>query len=297
MTRRWRTSLLVWILVVSVAPAVPLMVFAGLVASRHLDRLMDALHTPVPQRAEAAAAQVEHRLARAQVALMVLATSQEALHGDLTALAEHAQRVAAAQADEVMVSLVDSAGQVRFATQPMPTQVAVRPEPVGLAGGREGPGGARRQIVVASWPLATDGPARYELRLSVPDTAFTQALRELAWPEGWVAAVLDPQHIITGRNQTPERFVGQPATASLVKAMVQGRTGIIETTTKEGRPVYSAVAPVAATGWDGVGGAPRDVLSAAARAYAANWAGVWPPAPHPPDRAAPPRPRAPSWYW
>ena len=117
MPKRMRTSLLVWFLVVSVLPVVPVMVFAGLVAARHLDRLQRDLHAALPERAGAAAAQVAHRLDLARVALTVLARSDAARRGDLDALQQHAQRVADDLADDAFISLIGPDGAPLFETQ------------------------------------------------------------------------------------------------------------------------------------------------------------------------------------
>lgn len=299
MPRRMRTSLLVWFLVVSVLPVVPVMVFAGLVAARHLDRLQLDLHAALPERAGAAAAQVAHRLDLARVALSVLARSDAARRGDLDALQQHAQRVADDLADDAFISLIGPDGAPMFETQAGPglarAAALLRQDSATLAAARpsQAPGGllptqvtesappplvapapeaaseatpgqrppVLPRLLVASLPLSLAEVPRHELRMVMSDAVFTRALQQQAWPEGWLAAVLDPRMIIAGRSREAERFVGQPATASLREALAAGRGGVLRTFTKEGLPAYTAVAPVGDSGWHVAVGASEDLLS------------------------------------
>ena len=117
------------------------------------------------------------------------------------------------------------------------------------------------RLLVASLPLSVAEVPRHELRMVMSDAVFTRALQQQAWPEGWLAAVLDPRLIIAGRSRDAERFVGQPATASLREALAAGRGGVLRTLTKEGLPAYTAVAPVGDSGWHVAVGASEDLLS------------------------------------
>lgn len=291
MPRRMRTSLLVWFLVVSVLPVVPVMVFAGLVAARHLDRLQRDLHAALPERAGAAAAQVAHRLDLARVALTVLARSDAARRGDLDALQQHAQRVADDLADDAFISLIGPNGAPLFETQAgqglARAAAQLRQDSASLAAARPpAPSGGLLpaqvtesapeaasdaapglrppvlpRLLVASLPLSVAEVPRHELRMVMSDAVFTRVLQQPAWPEGWLAAVLDPRMIIAGRSRDAERFVGQPATASLREALAAGRGGVLRTLTKEGLPAYTAVAPVGDSGWHVAVGASEDLLS------------------------------------
>lgn len=266
MNRRWRTSLLVWILVVSVLPVVPVMIFAGLVAARHLERLQDDLRASLPGRAVAAAAAVDSRLAVAAASLAVLANAEAARGGDLPTLKAHALRVVADQPDGAVIQLLGPAGVPVFSTDDRPDSAADSARagawlttglvPTAL------PDSAGPRVLLARQPVRIDGQPTHELTLSVPSAVFTQLLQRMAWPDGWVAAVLDPQRIIVGRNRDAERFVGQPATASLAQALAAGHTGILDTRTQEGTRVLTAVAATSISPWRVAVGAPRDQLSA-----------------------------------
>ena len=266
MNRRWRTSLLVWILVVSVLPVVPVMVFAGMVAARHLARLQQDLHASLPDRAVAAAAAVDSRLAVAAASLAVLANAQAATLGDLPTLKAHALRVVADQPDGAVIQLLSPAGVPVFSTADRPDTPADHARagawlttglvPTAL------PDPAGPRALLARQPVRIEGQPPHQLTLSVPSEVFTQMLQRMVWPEGWVAAVLDPQRIIVGRNRDAERFVGQPATASLSQALAAGQTGILDTRTQEGTRVLTAVAATSVSPWRVAVGAPRELLSA-----------------------------------
>ena len=261
MPRRMRTSLLAWFLVVSVLPTVPVVIFAGLVAARHLDRLQGNLHTALPERATAAAARVSHQLEEARTALSVLAQSDAARRGDLDSLAQHAQRVVADMPVEALISLAGPGGELVFETRGSPALVKAQGQ--GQAAGLStlATAGGQPRLLVATLPLSAPDLPPHQLRMVMSDAVFSRILLAQEWPEGWVAAVLDPQLLIAGRSRDAQRFVGQPATASLQQALAAGQSGVLRTQTKEGAPTYAAVAPVGDSGWRVAVGASEDLLS------------------------------------
>jgi len=80
-------------------------------------------------------------------------------------------------------------------------------------------------------------------------------------PEGWVAAVLDRSGTIIARTRDAERYVGQKAVPTLARAVQMESEGSLESTTKEGTPVYTAFSRSSLTGWTIAAGAPMTLVT------------------------------------
>lgn len=259
MTQRWRTSLLVWLLVVTILPLIPVILFATGVTASLLDRLHREQLAAVTERAAAAATAVDSRLAAANAALAMLASGEAARQEDPAALVAHAQRYVATQRDGTVIELHSADGQLIYSTAAAPLALA-QALPVQNAGP---PPPEPRALLARQRTSGEPGGvgAGYELTMTVPTQALNRLLQQLAWPEGWVAAVLDPQRLIVGRSQDADRFVGRPATPSLQAMLDKGAAGVFEAYTQEGVLVFTAVAPVGRSDWRVAVGAPKAVLT------------------------------------
>jgi signal transduction histidine kinase len=89
--------------------------------------------------------------------------------------------------------------------------------------------------------------------LSVPDSV-----------PGGTIAILDRRGFILARNRNADLYVGSPATADMVEAVRQGKEGTVESVTKDGVPVLTAISRGKLTGWSVLAAVPkRDLLSLA----------------------------------
>ncbi|WZB68089.1 sensor domain-containing diguanylate cyclase [Achromobacter xylosoxidans] len=97
-----------------------------------------------------------------------------------------------------------------------------------------------RYLVAIGVPVIVNNEVRYSLQAGISPEAIGRLLRRQALGEGWVAALLDSQGIIAGRTREESRFIGHPAVPSLRRAIENRAENTLESTTKEGAPVFTA---------------------------------------------------------
>lgn len=118
-----------------------------------------------------------------------------------------------------------------------------------------------RYLIAISVPVVLDGEVRYSLQAGISPNAIGKILGRQALGEGWVAALLDSQGIIAGRTRDGAQFIGQPAVSSLQRAVIARAEDTLESTTKEGTPVFTAFTHTSDGKWAVAVGAPSNVLS------------------------------------
>jgi two-component sensor histidine kinase len=105
------------------------------------------------------------------------------------------------------------------------------------------------------------------VRAALPLEPFSEAMRSLDAPDGWVVALLGPGNRIAGRSRAQEEHVGKIATPSLVAMLGSPGQTLFYSTNQEGEPVYTAVSRSSLTGWKSAVGAPaalaRQIISQA----------------------------------
>ena len=123
-------------------------------------------------------------------------------------------------------------------------------------------GGVSKQPTIAlGVPVVRGDAVVYSLNVGLSPSRIGNALGRRALPDGWVAAVLDSSGTIVARTRDAARFVGQKAVPTLAQAVQQESEGALETTTKEGTPVYTAFSRSALSGWTVAAGAPMTLLT------------------------------------
>ena len=199
--------------------------------------------------------------------LRVLASSNSLAGGELVRFRDRLRTVQKTEQIESYV-LVDAEGRLRVDTRAVQSggSVAAQLRPV-FATGKPSLSGAYQRPNDDGWGVALGVPV-----LGSDGVAFALAVTltsqqvlastKAALPDGWVASVIDSGGRIVARTRDAGRFVGQPATPSLLTA-IDGRTeGSTEAMTKDGQTVITAFSRSARSGWTIAVGAPRDLLHA-----------------------------------
>lgn len=117
-----------------------------------------------------------------------------------------------------------------------------------------------RYLVAIGVPVIVNNEVRYSLQAGISPEAIGRLLRRQALGEGWVAALLDSQGIIAGRTREESRFIGHPAVPSLRRAIENRAENTLESTTKEGAPVFTAFTHTSDGKWAVAVGAPANFL-------------------------------------
>lgn len=127
-------------------------------------------------------------------------------------------------------------------------------------------------IISVDVPVFIGGQVAYSLGITVFPEDLNRILREQNLPSGWVAAILDGEGTIVGRNLAPKKFIGSKATPALRQALTQSREGTVELTSQEGIPLQGAYSRSSATDWAVAIGIPRESLQQAMLASLARLA-------------------------
>jgi PAS domain S-box-containing protein len=131
----------------------------------------------------------------------------------------------------------------------------------------------RTPVVAIEVPVFLEGRASYGLAMPMWPERLGDILLKQKIPSGWVAAIVDRTGTIVARTHSPEKFVGQKGSASLLRSMSEMPEGMTQGTTLEGTPVFSSFSRSSLSGWTTAIGIPRsaviDRVERAALLYAA----------------------------
>jgi signal transduction histidine kinase/ActR/RegA family two-component response regulator len=111
-------------------------------------------------------------------------------------------------------------------------------------------------------PVLNDGKVAYALSVAVTSDHLTDLLREQGLPAHWMAVLVDRKGIIIARTAAPERFVGQPAGSPLVQRLSRDEEGWDAGSSQEGVPIYYSFARSKLTGWGVAIAAPQVAIDA-----------------------------------
>jgi two-component sensor histidine kinase len=120
----------------------------------------------------------------------------------------------------------------------------------------------KRPYVTVVMPVVSGGEVVALLSMAVTPERIGEKLRLGALAEeGWLAAVVGADGRVIARSRDADRFVGQPATGDLARAITVARSGSLRSVTLDGVAVFTAF-QVGDGGWTTVVSVPEDVLNA-----------------------------------
>ena len=262
------------LLILVVAVLVPMIVFAGIVLVTLGRQQRTAVEIGAVETARALTNAVDESLTSSVKVLQALAMSRTLDAGDLRGFYAEAQRTVATQPGWFNVILFSPDGQQIVNTwrefgQPLPRTQAPASLDAVLATGRPVVGDVTFGQVIQEFafgvrvPVVRRGAVVYVLTAAVRPASLLDVLMRQRLPESWVASVFDRHNRIAARTRSGEQFVGKLVSPEFVQLLGRGdREGWAITHTLEGRPVYTAFARSATTGW-GIGiGIPRESVDA-----------------------------------
>lgn len=259
--RRPRTTIAIWVVGVTLLSLLPLLLFSAVVVHRQISAEQDRIRAALQRRAALAATVIAQELASVQGELRTVGMGLAAQEGNVASLYDVARRLMLVDPRLEAISLTDEDGHQWFHTghpfgvpkpdfPPRAHEVRVNdleedvarisPLAEGIVAGRP--------VFAIVTPITLPGQGRMALRAFMRLDVINERLNGQHWPQGWVAGVLDQNLTIIARSRDADRFVGQPATESVQKAIREGRT-IFEATTKNLGEAVVAVAPVPGVDW------------------------------------------------
>lgn len=216
--------------------------------------------------------ELDRELAGVEAGLRELATAKELVQGDLAAFQLRAQAAIKTQISDHYVLLDRQGRQVLNTLQPYGDPLPADDAPAQLqnifvTGNRiitdlfQSPVSGRHALAMGV-PVFRDSEIVYILNVGLAPERILQALQAIPLPDGWLVAVLDRNATIIARTREAPRFVGQPATEEVRRAVLERREGSMNALTKEGIPVVSSFARSPVSNWTVAVGAPKATLDA-----------------------------------
>lgn len=212
--------------------------------------------------------------------LYALSKSPALLKNDLPAFAAHAAGVVPSPRRVVVLSTVD--GQQLLNTRAPPGTALPRSNPSLLKLRAADPNKsvvsdlfvgavAKRKDVAVDVPVYVDGAIRYRLSMGFEASELQTLIEEQNFPAEWIATIVDRNGVIVARNDHPERFIGERATAGMLRRILAGeRFGVNYGVSLDGRAVAAFFFRAPASGWTAVLSIPQSEIRAPAL-YAAGF--------------------------
>lgn len=254
-----------------ICSVLPAAVVSGLLAYANYRLQRDNVEQQTVLVARAIQTDLEREMAAIEAALKTLATAPELATGNLAGFHQRAQN-ALASGSVLNYILTDQDGRQQLNTLlpyggPLPQtgtpaqlrKVFERKTTVltdmftGVT--------TKSHIIAMGVPVLVQGRVVYSLNIGLVPARINQLIARQNIPEGWVVAVLDSSGSIVGRSRDPERFVGQKAVSEILEVIANRSGGVLESRTKDGIPVITALSTSPTWGWTVVAGAPREQLS------------------------------------
>jgi signal transduction histidine kinase len=120
---------------------------------------------------------------------------------------------------------------------------------------------AKAALVSVKVPVIYDREVRYVLSAGIAPDRLNTLLAHQNLPADWIASIFDASHTIVGRSRTPERYIGQRASADLTEAMAREKSGIVKSRTLDGQPVYAAFSRSEISSWSVAIGVPTAMVT------------------------------------
>jgi len=264
-----------WIAIVSLGALLPMVVFSLVLTLHQIRDQQRQGREALQRRAQTAAAAIGRELQSVRDELVAAAEADSFRLGDLAGMHRLSSRVVAKDRRLASLTLGDTNGDrilttVRPYGDPLPPWtgnemlkqwfVLRRPMASPLL-----PAPLLKTSVVAlAVPVDTTSGKVFALIASVRPEAIVARLNEPEWPSDWTASVVDQNNVIVARSRDAGSFVGTVATASAIGAIASKKT-LVNTLTKDGKEVITAIAAVPGSEWNVLVGQPTAALNAEVR--------------------------------
>jgi signal transduction histidine kinase/CheY-like chemotaxis protein len=117
-----------------------------------------------------------------------------------------------------------------------------------------------KEGVAVRVPVTRDGVVGYVLSAIVKPESLSDLLSRQNVQGDWVVSILDRRHRLIWRTRGIERYLGQPASPSLIAGLAKSGEGWYRGQTLEGQEIYAAFSRSQVTGWTVAIGIPAEAL-------------------------------------
>ena len=259
-----RRRLLLLVLAVSVIG-----ITAGtLITAVAYQRQKQSLTKRLESTAQVISSALDLHIENTETVLRTLSAASSLENGDLEGFHELCSR--AATTEDVWIVLDDAEGQQLVNTRvPFGTALPkVQYDSDEIAAYKEGKAYVsdlvigpvtKQQLVFVGIPIQK-GARKFSLFTRMRAVSFSSLLSVNDLAPNATISVVDRNGLIISRNKGGERQIGTLVTPDMVDAVLNKRTGLTPSVTKEGVPVFSAIARSQLSGWSVIIGVPKDDL-------------------------------------
>jgi two-component system sensor histidine kinase UhpB len=263
------------IVLLILAAAIPLLIFAGWMAYLMADRERAESRRIVAVSVLRVGEQVSSELTKELDVAKVLAGSVQLDRPDLATFYEEARRLTAARPLWKTVSLVDSSNaQLLNVLRPYGDELppaandgsleqALREHQPAIGG--IGPVGSLsgRRLVYLRVPVMRSGTLRYILSVGLVPAGIGSILRNAGAPDGWGGVIVDAEGNIVARTMDESEDIGQPASDAVRAAIARSSEGFYKGRTPDGVEVETVYRTLTQPrGWSVHFGVPTEALNA-----------------------------------
>lgn len=279
-----RTHLVVLVL----APLLPLLFFAALMFWRDVQLRRDAVQRGMRDTARALSLAVDREIGSILAVAQTLAASPHLNSQDFKGFYDLSAG-AAENSKSAAIALFDHNGQMIINTTEkfgvsLPNPLRNNRESSGSRGEKLPQGNqaiktvletgqpifsdlfmglvSKLNLLSVTVPVVRDGKVAYALSVAVTSDHLTDLLREQGLPADWMAVLVDRKGIIIARTVAPEQFVGRPASPSLVENLSRSENGWDAGSSQERMQIYYSFARSKLTGWGVAINAPQAAIDA-----------------------------------
>jgi two-component sensor histidine kinase len=254
----------------------PLILVVILVVVGSYQRVKSVTETAVLQTAQGAMASVDNELRNEIAALEILALAPELHAGDFVGFADEARRFLSRFSDGPIVFVTDISSQIVFSSRVpvgQPLSKRSRQDSVEAVFKTGQPYvsdifvGAVSQVPVFSLsvPVRRDGAVIYDLAFTPPRAAFAEILRDQNIPKGWVISIFDREGRHVARLPELSDTEITSASPSLLPQLPAPGDRIVDSISREGTPLLTAITHSTVSGWTVAIGIPHEDVNGPAR--------------------------------
>ena len=250
-----------YLILLVVAAVLPVVIFAGVMSYRSYQQQQENLAQGMIERTRAISAALDREFLVSIQSLRVLGASTNLRQGELSEFyADMKVALAGYSRAWQNLTLTDASGQQlinlrRPLGSPLPAtsnpeaieRIRNTKEPV-IGNLSRGPLSGVPAVVVHV-PVVKDGQVKYVLNAIFYPGPLTELLLQQKLPAGWIATILDPNHIVVARTRDWERFFGKPPSPAFAAQVKQHQEAAGRAMSLEGIPVVTAHHRSDFSGW------------------------------------------------
>ncbi|KIL97482.1 Phytochrome two-component sensor histidine kinase Cyanobacterial phytochrome B [Paramagnetospirillum magnetotacticum MS-1] len=294
MISQFRLSFRAWLMLISAASAIPIIIFSAFTLHLLEVKQRDAVYDFLGVQARITATQVDQRIETALATLHALALSDAALSGNIQALHAQSRRLAGNFTDANAIVFICKDGENIFNTnvdfgKELPRIGAIDSFKSSVRTGSPSVSDmflgsvTKAPVIAINYPTKIPEYGDCILRLTIRPSAFNSIMSAQNAPKGWTFSLIDSTGTIIGRNREPEKFIGTKITQSVLDALADGIDGPFDAYTMSGDPVKAKLQKISKFNLYVAVGAPLDDLISGTRrsliiysvgGIAAAWAGL-----------------------